>query len=210
VTRVAINGDKAIEAYLRRLRYGPDAFDRYVQGDQDAIGPAAKRGAALFVGKANCARCHAGPYLSDERFHNVGLRAAAVATVFINANDRGASVGLPQAEGDPLNVRGVYSDGDDGRIPLRHEGGLEGAFRTPRLRCSSERPSFMHTGQLRTLEQVVSFFNRGGDSAGYPGRSEIGPLSLSGKEREAVVAFLKSLNGAGPAPELLQPPGEVQ
>ena len=34
---------------------------------------AARRGKALFEGKAACAGCHPGPYFTDKRFHNVGV-----------------------------------------------------------------------------------------------------------------------------------------
>ena len=86
-------------------------------------------------------------------------------------------------------------------------GPLRGAFRTPTLRCASKRPSFMHTGQLRSLEQVVAFFDRGGDPAGhYPGENELTPLSLNSDEQADLVAFLATLDGPGPAPEWLATP----
>ncbi|HJN09272.1 MAG TPA: beta-propeller fold lactonase family protein [Pirellulaceae bacterium] len=37
---------------------------------------AAKRGKALFEGKANCARCHPAPYYTDKKMHNVGVLSA--------------------------------------------------------------------------------------------------------------------------------------
>ena len=52
-----------------------------------------QRGAAFFVGKGRCAECHKGPFFSDEKFHNVGMRPALVATAFLDANDEGASTG---------------------------------------------------------------------------------------------------------------------
>ena len=208
VTRVVVNVGKALGAYQRRLTCGPGRFDRWVHGDASALTPAEQRGAALFVGKARCVRCHSGPYLSDEKFHNVGLRAKVVATVFLNANDAGAAAGLALLESDPLNVRGQFSDGDDGRAAIEHGPKLAGAFRTPRLRCVAKRPAFMHTGQLKTLSSVVEFFDRGGDPAGFPGKSAIAPLGLSAEERADVVAFLQALDGAGPDPALLAPPPE--
>jgi cytochrome c peroxidase len=126
-----------------------------------------------------------------------------VATVFIDMDDRGASAGLADALADPLNSKGVFSDGDDGRLPLALDASLEGAFRTPKLRCLSKRPSFMHTAQLRTLQEVVSFFDRGGDAVGYPGTNELTPLGLSDGERADLVAFLLALDGPGPDAELL-------
>jgi hypothetical protein len=64
----------------------------------------------------------------------------------------------------------------------------------------------MHTGQIRALDDVVAFFNRGGDRYGYPGKNELAPLALSPRERADLVAFVESLDGPGPAPELLSPP----
>jgi cytochrome c peroxidase len=75
---------------------------------------------------------------------------------------------------------------------------MEGAFRTPKLRCVGSRPAFMHTGQLGTLEKVVTFFDRGGDPSLYPGTSEIHSLGLSGLEQRDLVAFLKSLDARSP------------
>ncbi len=83
---------------------------------------------------------------------------------------------------------------------------MTGAFRTPTLRCSGRRPSFMHTGQLHSLSEVVSFFSRGGDIFGYLGKSELTPLSLSDQEQRDLVAFLMALEGPGPAAELLTAP----
>jgi len=63
----------------------------------------------------------------------------------------------------------------------------------------------MRNGQMRSLEEVVTFFDRGGDRTGFPGKTEIEPLGLSELERADLVAFLKSLDGPGPAAELLSP-----
>lgn len=203
VTQVVVNFGKALGAYQRLLTCGAGAFDRWSHGDVAALSRAEQRGAALFVGKGQCVGCHSGPYLSDQRFHNTGLSPATVAAVFVDKNDRGAAVGLARALADPLNVRGAYSDGNDGRLPDPVPASAEGAFRTPTLRCVSRRPSFMHTGQFRTLEEVVAFFDRGGHPAGYPGKSELAPLGLSERERGDLAAFLRALDGPGPDPSLL-------
>jgi len=206
-TRVTVNAAKAIAAYVRLLRCGPAAFDAWLDGDADALSASAQRGAVLFVGRADCARCHSGPRLSDGAFHNVGLRPAAVAVAFTDLGDRGAAEGLPLALADPLASAGPFSDGDRKTLPPAVTAAHEGAFRTPTLRCAAQAPSFMHTGQLRTLEQVVAFFDQGGHPApGYPGVSEIAALGLDEQERIDLVAFLRALTGPGPSPELLRPP----
>jgi cytochrome c peroxidase len=206
VTRVIVNVGKAIGAYERLLTCGTSAFDRWARGDTSALGRAEQRGAALFAGKARCITCHSGPFLSDEKFHDVGLKPTIVAVVFIDSNDQGAADGLRALIADPLNTKGPFSDGDDGRTPASVPPEATGAFRTPRLRCASKRPAFMHTGQLKTLDDVVAFFSRGGDSVGYPGTKEITPLDLTLRERADLVAFLKSLDGPGPDAKLLAPP----
>ncbi len=204
VTQVVVNLGKAIAAYERLLSCGPSRFDAWVQGDSAALDAGEQRGALLFAGKAGCTKCHSGPYLSDEKFHNVGMMPVVVSVIVDDRGDRGAATGLPAAALDPLSAKGSFSDGDDGRLPASVGAEAEGAFRTPKLRCSSRRPSFMHTGQVRTLEEVVAFFDRGGDPAGYPGKSELTALGLSAQDRQDLVAFLRALDGPGPAAALLK------
>jgi cytochrome c peroxidase len=186
-----------------------------MHGDDGALTEAEQRGAVLFVGKAKCASCHSGPFLSDQEFHNVGLFPKMVSGAFTRKDDRGAEQGLAQVLADPLNVNGSFSDGDDGRLPASVPSDALGAFRTPMLRCSSQRPSFMHTGQLRSLEEVVEFFNEGGHKKlgvpadpilGYLGETEIEPLGLDDQEQADLVAFLHALDGPGPAAALLEAP----
>jgi cytochrome c peroxidase len=63
---------KAIAAYERSFEPGIASFDRWVDGDEDAISQSAKRGFALFNGSANCAACHSGWRFTDDRFHDIG------------------------------------------------------------------------------------------------------------------------------------------
>jgi len=203
VTRVVVNMGKALGAYERLLSCGQSRFDSWMHGDSGALSPAEQRGAALFVGKARCVDCHSGPFMSDQKFHNVGLRPVTVSVVFTAADDHGALTGLAAALADPLNVRGSYSDGNDGRLPTDVDPKFDGAFRTPMLRCVGTRPRFMHTGHMLTLEEVVAFFNRGGDPGGYPGTNELTPLNLDDLQQADLVQFLRALQGPGPAPDLL-------
>lgn len=206
VTRAVTSASKAIGAYLRRLRCGGSRFDDWLDGDETALSAAEKRGAIAFVSKGDCDRCHSGPMLSDFTFHNVGLVPRTVAVVFVDLDDYGASEGLAAALVDPLNSRGIYSDGDDGRLPARVEPTMVGAFKTPSLRCVASHPSFMHTGHMGSLAEVVTFFRRGGDPGGFPGESELHALELDEDDEADLVAFIEALDGPGPAAELLVPP----
>jgi cytochrome c peroxidase len=65
----------------------------------------------------------------------------------------------------------------------------------------------MHSGLLLELEDVVAFFDRGGDPAGtYLGTSELHPLGLTDDEKANLIAFLRALEGPGPAAALIQVP----
>jgi cytochrome c peroxidase len=63
---------KALGTYERTLVSGTTPFDRWVEGNDAAISASAKRGFALFNGKARCSLCHSGWNFSDEKFHDIG------------------------------------------------------------------------------------------------------------------------------------------
>ena len=65
----------ALAAFERTLDPGPAAFDRWIEGDENAISEAAKRGFVLFNTKATCFVCHSGWRFTDDRFHDIGTSA---------------------------------------------------------------------------------------------------------------------------------------
>jgi len=65
----------AIATFVRSITVTDTAFDRWVQGDSTALTAAAKRGFALFTGKAGCMQCHSPPYFSDFAFHPTGTNS---------------------------------------------------------------------------------------------------------------------------------------
>ena len=72
----ALNPDgvaKAIAAYERTILSGNSRYDRFRAGDGTALSAAARRGLALFEGKARCLSCHAGFNFTDESYHNLGV-----------------------------------------------------------------------------------------------------------------------------------------
>jgi cytochrome c peroxidase len=89
----ARNVARALSTYLRSLRSGGSAYDRYMNGDRDALSAEAVAGLRLFVGKANCAACHVPPNFTDEQFHNTGVSAGVTdsgrAGVTTHPADRG-------------------------------------------------------------------------------------------------------------------------
>lgn len=82
---------------------------------------------------------------------------------------------------------------------------LIGAWRTPSLRDVAMTGPYMHDGIFETLADVVQHYDQGGSGSGL-GQSEIGPLYLSARDRDDLVAFLQTLTGEpGPKP-LVAPP----
>jgi cytochrome c peroxidase len=63
---------QAIAAFERTIEPGLAPFDRWVGGDEAAIPASAKRGFALFAGKAGCSACHSGWRFTDDKFHDIG------------------------------------------------------------------------------------------------------------------------------------------
>src|SRR5262249_15261315 len=61
---------RAIASFERTLVSRDAPLDRYLGGDKAALSDAAVRGMNLFVGKGLCTKCHEGPQLTDNSFHN--------------------------------------------------------------------------------------------------------------------------------------------
>lgn len=70
---------------------------------------------------------------------------------------------------------------------------LQYAFKVPTLRDVASHAPYMHDGSLRTLDDVVGFYNSGGMPR--PSQSEvIKPLGLTNGQQRDLVAFLNSLS----------------
>lgn len=66
-----------------------------------------------------------------------------------------------------------------------------GMMRTPSLRNVALRPAYMHDGRFRTLEEVVDFYDRGGDFNAPNKAPGIAPLGLTPQQKASLVAFLR-------------------
>jgi cytochrome c peroxidase len=155
---------QALAGYVRSIVSGDSAYDRYVAGEADALTPQQKRGLDLFRGKAACSVCHLGPNLTDEQFHNTGVG---------------------WKDGEPADL---------GRAEVTGRPEDRGAFKTPTLREAALAGPYMHDGSLSTLEDVVNFYNDGGEPNPYLD-PDMQRLDLSEAEVSDLTAFLQSLNG---------------
>ena len=71
---------------------------------------------------------------------------------------------------------------------------VDGALKVPTVRLTELNGPFFHNGGQATLEQLVAFYNRGGDFDNNPNMDpDIRPLGLTVDQQADLVAFLKSL-----------------
>jgi cytochrome c peroxidase len=70
-----------------------------------------------------------------------------------------------------------------------------GKFKTPTLRDVTKTAPYMHDGSLKTLEEIVDFYDKGGT----PNKDldeKIKKLNLTPEQKKGLVEFLKALDGA--------------
>lgn len=160
-------------------------FDRFKNGDESALSSEQKEGYALFRGKAGCVACHNGPLGSDGKLHKTGVpeNPAAMAEPLraISMLRHYSTSGMPNY----MNARA-----DVGLFAISKDPRDVGKFATPGLRDLKYTAPYMHNGTLKTLDDVIEFYGKGGGQG-----SELKPLNLSAAEKKALVAFLESLSG---------------
>jgi cytochrome c peroxidase len=130
----------AIGAYERSMVFVANPWRDYVQGDLEAISPAAKRGAILFLtplpdNGAGCSRCHAGDFFSDERHH---------------------AIAFPQI--DPGKGDGANGKHDFGRERETGNPLDRFRFRTPSLLNIAVSAPYTHAGAYATLDEVIRHY----------------------------------------------------
>jgi len=97
-------------------------------------------------------------------------------------------------------------DPDLGRYVITQDPRDWGVFKVPTLREIEHTAPYMHDGSLKTLEDVVDYYDRGGN----PNRNldpAIRKLHLTDQEKKELVSFLKALSGEGW--QQAQPPAQL-
>ncbi|HEU4506849.1 MAG TPA: cytochrome c peroxidase [Pyrinomonadaceae bacterium] len=82
--------------------------------------------------------------------------------------------------------------GELGRFAVSRQPADTGAFKTPTLRDLELTAPYMHDGSLKTLIDVVQFYNRGGNANRYLDKRML-PLQLTDVEVNDLVQFLRAL-----------------
>jgi cytochrome c peroxidase len=97
-------------------------------------------------------------------------------------DERFHNTGIGVAEGKP----------EAGRADITKDVADTGRWKTPTLRSIRLTAPYMHNGSLRTLEDVVKFYGRGGNANPHLDR-KLKKLDLTEENQSALVAFLRSL-----------------
>jgi cytochrome c peroxidase len=90
------------------------------------------------------------------------------------------------------NTGVTWGGADLGRFAVTKSDADRGKYKTPTLRGVKLTGPYMHNGSLKTLDDVVEFYNRGGGANPHLDPA-LRPLNLSKDELADLVAFLKAL-----------------
>jgi cytochrome c peroxidase len=196
---------RAVAAYVRTLEPGDSPFYRFqFGGDTAALTEGQRRGLKLFVGRAECSRCHtlgpqAAPF-TDGMYHSGETRTDLQPRLHLVAREL---AGLPEAE----RFAAVASREDVaalGRfvVTLRPED--IGRFRTPSLRNVALTAPYMHDGSVPTLREAVEreLYYRAGNDA------RLG--TLTPRERADLVDFLEALTSTSLPEQALSAPSRTR
>jgi cytochrome c peroxidase len=211
----------AIQMYESTLISDDSPFDRFAEGDQNALTDAQKRGLAVFQGQGQCIKCHTGAeftsasfssvnqqrlinfevtpdkhFIADNGFFNIGVRPMT--------DDPG--IGGVDPFGKPMSETRMYMNGwwdllgnnfDPSKYPKPSDikkTSIEGAFKVPSLRNVELTGPYFHNGGKSTLLQVIELYDAGGDF--IEENSEglgIVPVNLSAEQEQDLIHFLLSL-----------------
>jgi len=95
-----------------------------------------------------------------------------------------------------LGIGSDKADPDVGRFAVTKDPRDWGVFKTPTLREVEHTAPYMHDGSIKTLEEVVDFYNKGGIKNRNLDQN-IKELKLTDQEKKDLVAFMKALSGEG-------------
>ncbi len=187
---------RAIAAFERTQLSGNSPFDRFIKGDQTAITDGQKQGWQLFKSKGKCIECHSfansSPFFTDFKFHNSGIGVNAKGPEQLTYASQKIIASSRSDDVDPAVMAHRIDFSELGRFLVTKQPKDIGAFKTPTLRDVELTAPYMHNGSLRTLLDVVRYYNRGGEKNANLDE-KIRPLGLSDEEMSHIVEFLRAL-----------------
>jgi cytochrome c peroxidase len=156
--------EKALAQFVRTLISGNSKFDKIQRGEAQFTNQENLGFELFYTEKGDCFHCHATAFFSDNQVHN-------------NALDVSPEPGYYEVTGDPLDY---------------------GKFKSPTLRNIDYTAPYMHDGRYSSLEEVIDFYSEGLQESPTVDplmkKLSTGGIQLSVEEKEALVAFLKTLS----------------
>ncbi|MCK5924936.1 MAG: c-type cytochrome, partial [Methylococcales bacterium] len=176
---------KAIASFERTLIGGNSRFDQYFfAGKKNVLSESAERGSRIFRRKGNCANCHEISWdhalFTDNRFYNIGIGFNVLKPV------------LKPLLKTPTTPLSALQRSETGRYQVTKVVKDLGKFKTPTLRNIALTAPYMHDGSLKTLAEVIDYYDKGGDKNPYL-EAAIFPLKFSAQEKKDLENFLRSL-----------------
>ena len=189
---------RAIASYERTQVAFDTPFDRFVAGDEAAISHSAKRGWALFNGRARCNKCHAlseqtpdPTYFMDNDFHNIGIGIIRHDVVALACK---AEAEIRSGNLKDVDLAAIQTNMSVlGRFLITKKEKDIAAFKTPGLRNVLITAPYFHDGSQATLWDVMDHYNKGDGIHNPYLDQDIQPLALSEAEIDDVVAFMAAL-----------------
>jgi len=186
---------KAIASFERTVISGDSPFDRYVYGkDKTALSESAIRGLELYKGKARCQECHAisenYAIFTDNKFHNLGVGFKKIQP---RLREMVRELRMAKQQGRELD-ESILTNAEIselGRFVVTLKTSDIGAFKTPTLRNIAVTGPYMHDGSLKTLEEVMELYNKGGEKNPFLGSVRV--LDLTDQEIKDIIEFMKAL-----------------
>lgn len=166
----------SLVAFLREPMFRPfnARIDDFWKGDVKALNDSELRGLALFQSKAGCAQCH--PL-------GVGTWPEPLLSDFGYDN-----LGAPSIGGKDPGLGGVSGRKNE-----------MGQFRSPTLRNIALTAPYLHNGSIKTLKEVMEFYNKRDVEPGRWGKTDfpetvnhddMGDLKLTDQEVDDLVALM--------------------
>ncbi|MCC6586839.1 MAG: c-type cytochrome [Bryobacterales bacterium] len=131
-------------------------------------------------------------YIQGDKSALTAQQIAGLKLFRAKANCVACHVG-PNLTDERFHNTGAGAAADHGRFTVTRHEEDRAAFKTPTLRQIAVRAPYMHDGSLRTLEEVIDFYDKAEPKPGLD--PEIRPLHLTPQEKAALAAFLQSLSG---------------
>lgn len=176
----AINIAKAVAAYERVVIADQAPFQRWLNGETDAMSPEEIKGAKLFFSKAECFKCHTGPSLASNEFHALGMNdlqeradVIVIDTLAFNENEQA----------------------NRGRASFTFRDEDEYCFKVPQIYNLKDSPFFGHGASFESVKEVIEYKNKAKKQNSKVGENYISkdfiPLELSEDEVNALTVFIE-------------------